>query len=112
MDNYTIYYVNGTLTVEIATLIPILRTQVDLKVYPNPFADRVYFDLNSSDNAKVIIEIFDMKGIKLATLLNNNVVNGGIYRFEYVPENVSSGFLFYRLIIDGKLIQSGKIIHK
>jgi hypothetical protein len=34
------------------------------------------------------------------------------YRFEYLPENVSTGVLIYRVLVDGLEVFTGKVIHK
>ena len=82
-----------------------------LKVYPNPFTDHIYFDLQLKTDSKVRLEIFDISGTKLATLYNDVVVAFDRYQLEYTPKNVSSGILFYYLIVDGQLMFDGKLIH-
>jgi hypothetical protein len=81
-----------------------------LNVYPNPFTDHVYFDLQLKTDSKVCLEIYDMKGSKIATVYNDIVAAFVRYRFEYVPENSSGGTLSYRLMINGQQMSSGKLI--
>jgi uncharacterized protein (TIGR02145 family) len=82
-----------------------------LKVYPNPFTDHIYFDLQLKTDSKVSLEIFDISGTKLATVFNDVVVAFDHYLFEYNPKNVSSGIFFYRLIVDGQMMFTGNLIH-
>ena len=82
-----------------------------LKVFPNPFTDNIYFDLQIKTDSRVSLEIFDMTGAKLATIFNDVVVAFDRYQLEYTPENVEDGILFYRLIVDGKVMFNGKLIH-
>ena len=82
-----------------------------LMVYPNPFTDHTYFDLQLKTDSKVRLEIFDINGTKLATVYNDIVVAFDHYRLEYTPKNVDSDILFYRLTVDGQLMLSGKLIH-
>jgi hypothetical protein len=90
----------------------IQMTEFDLKVYPNPFTDHIYFDLQLMTDSKVRLEIYDINGSKIATVYDDIVVGYDRYRFEYVPENLNSdsGTLIYRLIIDGQQMFSGKLI--
>jgi len=90
----------------------ILNAEFGIKAYPNPFTDRINFDLQLNTDCKVTLEIYNINGVKLATIFNNNVLAFDRYQLEYLPENVSSGTLIYRLVIDGKLLMTGKLIHK
>jgi hypothetical protein len=83
-----------------------------LKVYPNPFTDHIYFELQLQADAKVRLEIFNIKGFKVATVFSEDAQAFNYYRLEYSPVNSSSGVLFYRLIIDERVKFTGKLIHK
>jgi hypothetical protein len=63
-------------------------------------------------DSKVRLEIFDIKGFKVATLFDDAALAYNRYQFEYTPENLSSGVLIYRLIIDEQFVYTGKLIHK
>jgi hypothetical protein len=82
-----------------------------LTVYPNPFNERVIFETEFGSAGKVLLEIFDIKGIKVKTVYNNQVEAGMVYRFEYLPEGIAPGILFYRLVKDDK-VYTGKLIYK
>jgi hypothetical protein len=86
-------------------------SEFSLIAYPNPFTDRIYFDLQMQTDSKVLLEIYDLRGSKLATVYNDMVVAINRYRFEYVPKNVKRGLLVYRLKVDGKLVFSGVLIY-
>ena len=83
-----------------------------LNVYPNPFTDNIYFELQLMTDSKVLLEIVDIKGSKIATVFDDLVVAYDLYRFEYAPENLYRGLLSYRLIVDGQQMFSGILIHK
>lgn len=91
---------------------PILKSEFSVKAYPNPFTDHIYFDLQLPTDSRVRLEIYNINGVKLATLYNESAMAYQRYQFEYSPVNVSSGTLFYRLIIDDKIAFTGKLIHK
>ncbi|MFZ5430490.1 MAG: MBG domain-containing protein, partial [Bacteroidota bacterium] len=82
-----------------------------LKAYPNPFSDRVYFDLQWNRDGHALLEIFDARGAKVSTLYNNRVEAGEQYRIEYAPTNVVPGMMMYRLVVDGEVI-NGKILYQ
>jgi uncharacterized protein (TIGR02145 family) len=86
-------------------------TEFGLKVYPNPFTDHIYFDLQLEKDSKVSLEIFDISGTKLATVYNDVVFAFDHYQLEYTPQNVKSVLLFYRLTVDGQLMFNGSLIH-
>jgi hypothetical protein len=88
-----------------------LQGEFDLKVYPNPFTDIVYFDLQMKTDSKVRLEVFNIEGVRLSTVYDDLVVAYDRYRFEYTPTNFSTGVLIYRLTVDGQLIFTGKLIH-
>jgi len=89
------------------------QNEFGLKVYPNPFTDHLCFELQLEKDAKVRLEIFSIKGYKVATVFSENVKAFNYYRMEYTPENNNStGVLMYRLIIDKQLVLTGKLIHK
>jgi hypothetical protein len=82
-----------------------------IKAYPNPFTDHVYFYLQLMTDSKIRLEIYTIDGAKLATVYDDLVVAYDKYRFEYTPENFSTGTLIYRLVVDGMLMFTGKLIH-
>jgi uncharacterized protein (TIGR02145 family) len=85
-------------------------TEFGLKVYPNPFTDRIFFELQLPYDSKVRIEIRDIRGT-LRKTMNDMVVGYDLYRFEYVPEDSNKGIFFYRIIINGQEMFTGKLIH-
>jgi hypothetical protein len=88
------------------------QDEFNLKVYPNPFTDHIYFELQLQADAKVRLEIFNIKGFKVATVFSEDAQAFNYYRLEYSPVNSSSGVLFYRLIIDERIKFTGKLLYK
>jgi hypothetical protein len=112
-SNYAITYIGANLTISLATTVePILQGKPRLKVYPNPFNNHLYFELKCNKGVKASIEIFNINGIKLATIFSGDIEAFHDYRLEYTPEKISSGLLIYRLIIDGQITFTGKLVHK
>ena len=82
-----------------------------LKVYPNPFTDKVYFEFVSGKDTHAVLEITNILGQKIKTLIDGPVKAGVMNRVEYQPENMVSGILIYRLILDGN-VQNGRVVYK
>jgi len=88
------------------------QPEFEVIAYPNPFDDRVYFDLQLTRDSEVQLEIFDITGSKIATV-HDDILRANVrYRFEYVPENSISGTLICRLTVDGKQFYTGKLIQQ
>lgn len=90
---------------------PVLTAGDALRVYPNPFKDRLFFEFTPETGADARLELFDMRGARVATLMSNRVEAGQLYRIDYVPSNIPSGMLMYRLTI-GNDVSQGKILYQ
>ena len=55
--------------------------------------------------------MFDMRGAKISTVFNSRVEAGQFYRLDYIPVNVPTGMLMYRLTIGGE-VTHGKVLFK
>lgn len=65
--------------------------------YPNPFnpATTIQYDLATASNVQ--IEVFDMLGRKVATLVNNSFQQAGTHSVNFDASNLSSGMYIYML---------------
>jgi hypothetical protein len=88
-----------------------ITAHFEMKVYPNPFADHISFELELNKNANISIDIFNLTGIKIATVFSGDV-EADFYHFDYEPEHITNGLLIYQLTIEGQVIVTGKAIHK
>lgn len=70
--------------------------------YPNPFRKQTTIRYSIPEQKHVTLEVFDILGRKVATLVNKSQPEG-IYPKLFEAENLASGIYFYRLIIDGKV---------
>ena len=82
-----------------------------LKVYPNPFNEKVTFEFISNKDTQAVLEITNIVGQKITTLFNGPVKAGELNRIEYSPVNVVPGVLIYQLIMDGS-IQNGRVVYQ
>ena len=111
-NKFSIYctYTTSTKSAEIATAIAPDLEYSDLKVYPNPFNDKVNFEFVLADDAYAVLEIYNILGQSIATLLDQRVEGGVLNRIEYAPNQIISGIYIYKLTLDGKK-SIGKLIY-
>lgn len=64
--------------------------------YPNPFNPSTTIEYQLSSPGKVCIKIFDILGMEVKTLINENRVSG-IYKIIFNGSNISSGNYIYRM---------------
>jgi hypothetical protein len=64
--------------------------------YPNPFNNRTVIEYTLPEAAFVTIDIFDLMGRKVTSLVNNQK-SAGYYRVLWDAEEVSSGMYFYKI---------------
>lgn len=79
------------------------------KAYPNPFSDRLYFEINSSEDTYAKLDIYDISGRLIKTIFEKQVKSGVAYKSEYIPNNQNSGTYIYRLIL-GEKVYNGKVV--
>jgi hypothetical protein len=81
--------------------------------YPNPFnpSTKIKYQITNSKEQipNVKLSVFDLQGKLVQTLIDENQ-RAGIYETEFDGGAFSSGIYFYSLIIDGKPIETRKMI--
>lgn len=72
-------------------------------VYPNPFnsSTTISFDIPAGTENNVTLDIFNINGKKVKTLINKNF-SVGTHTIKWEPQNVSSGLYFIQLKTKGK----------
>lgn len=76
--------------------------------YPNPFNSKTIINYALPKSTEVIFEIFNIKGQKIKTIINNHT-STGIHYIEFPAEDLPSGIYIYK-INAGKFQQSKKMI--
>lgn len=89
--------VGGTLSTESGLTD---ENQFMVSVYPNPFADLISVSCNLPNSGNVSIEIFDLLGKKLNTVLNSNVTKGS-HTFEISDVVLSPGVYMIKVTSEG-----------
>lgn len=71
--------------------------------YPNPFNPSTNISYSISEAGAVTLEVFDLLGQKVATLVNR-VHTAGIYNVDFDASNLTSGIYIYRINQDGESV--------
>jgi len=77
--------------------------------YPNPFNPVTNLEFGISKLGFVSLKIYDMLGKEVATLVNTNL-NPGTYKYNYDASGLSSGIYFYKLTVDGNIIDTKRMM--
>lgn len=79
-------------------LITELPNKVTLnKNYPNPFNPTTQIEFSLPNAERVTLDVFNIMGRKVATLINNATRNAGLNSVTFDASSLSSGVYFYRL---------------
>jgi pimeloyl-ACP methyl ester carboxylesterase len=105
---YCTYIPGATKSAEVVS--PHLEAS-ELKVYPNPFSDKINFEFVSANDTHAVLEIYNLLGQSIVRLLDQQVEAGVMNRIEYAPNQIISGVYIYKLTLDGK-ITVGKVIYQ
>jgi hypothetical protein len=65
--------------------------------YPNPFNPSTSIRFSLAQNSNVKLEIYNVLGQKVATLINNQNMNAGSYEFQFNASHLASGVYIYRI---------------
>ena len=77
--------------------------------YPNPFNPETTIKYQLPDASEVHLVVFDLLGREVSRLVNE-VQNAGIHTRTFDARGLSSGIYWYRLTINGRAVQSRKMI--
>jgi len=108
---YCSYIPVGTKSSEIATNISPDVEKANLKVYPNPFSDRLRFEFVSPESVNARIDLYDMTGRMVKTIFELPIEGGTMYNAEFKPDVIISGMYIYRMTM-GEAIFNGKVVFK
>lgn len=72
--------------------------QSTFSTYPNPFINNFDVNYRLSADDFVKIELFDLKGVKLSTLLKNKYHEKGVYKFNVNAASLPAGVYNCRLV--------------
>lgn len=80
--------------------------------YPNPFNPSTTIKYGVPALTNVTIEIFNVLGQRVMTLVNNELKKQGRYEIRFNASRLSSGMYFYRLMADNKIMTKQMMLIK
>ena len=86
-----------------------LNLETSIKTYPNPFTDKVNFEINPSVSGNAVIELYDIMGRKLTTVYSGKVVKGIIKLLPVYMNKIKQQVVIYKATI-GNQTFSGKLL--
>lgn len=78
---------------------------------PNPFTKSTTISYKLSETATVSIKGYDMMG-KVFVVANTSVISEGLHPVVFNSESLSSGIYYYALEVNGKIIDTKKMVIK
>jgi CubicO group peptidase (beta-lactamase class C family) len=73
-----------------------------LQNFPNPFNPSTTLSFHTSAPGHALLEVFNIKGEKVATLLNHRV-DAGFHRVKFKANTLPSGVVLFRLTLDDRV---------
>ena len=92
--NFEYHYLESIVEIGIPTKYDISQN------YPNPFNPTAKIDFDLPFDSKVSIELYDMSGREVMTIINDQR-SAGYYTVQMNTGNLSSGTYFYRISAEG-----------
>lgn len=87
------------------------KNNVGINNFPNPFNSETNFLINLRNGSFVELEIYNMLGEKIETLLRK-YLTAGIHKITWLPKTLSSGIYFYKVSVDKKQFTKKLVIVK
>lgn len=69
--------------------------------YPNPFNPTTVIRYGVPQSSKVRLEVFDLLGRRVATLVNNEQQRAGWHQVNFDASRLASGIYLYRIVAGG-----------
>lgn len=100
------FYVNqGERTTVETEVLNDFPSEVGLRQnYPNPFNPNTNINYSIPITSKITLEVFNIVGQKVATLINGETKSPGRYSIQFNASKLPSGMYFYRLNSNGKVL--------
>ena len=71
-----------------------------LQNYPNPFNPVTQIPFRLKEPSFITLTLFSVTGRKIATLINNQHYNAGLYKYTLQAQDLPSGIYFYQLEVN------------
>ncbi|MBE9467221.1 MAG: T9SS type A sorting domain-containing protein [Bacteroidetes bacterium] len=96
-QQYSLYVTNNT------SVNSLQNENVSFDLFPNPAINYVKFVYNVEQYSKVNLQIFNILGKQVSSVVNNQKQQQGEYSYSIDTEKFSKGIFYCRLMIDNKI---------
>ncbi len=86
-------------------------TATEVKAFPNPFVDRVNFQVKANADGPVLVEVFNTAGQRLELLYTGSMRKGETKNLVYVPKTGGTETIIYKVTTNSASF-SGKLIKR
>ena len=83
----------------------------ELTVYPNPFKETMFIDININDETNVEIFVTDLVG-NTVDIISNKFMNAGSHKIQWNPENLSNGIYLLNVKTNNALNVKKLVLNK
>lgn len=90
---------------------PLITADILLQNYPNPFNPSTTIPFTIKEESKVVVAIYSMLGEKIMELVNE-LKSPGHYLVNFNASNLTSGYYFYRLTTNTKVMTKKMLLMK
>jgi hypothetical protein len=104
ITNTTRHIVNEDFEISMVSTEPILKENVSIQVFPNPFDNQTTIKVSGFDFPTLTLSVFDLSGKLIRE------IKGSGNQLQLSRDGLNQGLYFYKLSSEGDLIHSGKII--
>ena len=80
-----------------------------LEAYPNPFSQATTIRFNPAASGQVSLKVFDVTGIQVADLFNEDVTAGEVYEVEFSANDLAKGIYYAKLYDQSGNVQVTKL---
>lgn len=92
---------NFVLLTDVDDINPVLQ---NIKVFPNPFIETVYFELETDKNHDWTFSVYNTMG----QLVHQQETSDN--RIEFNRNNLASGIYFFTIATEGKIVHNGRVV--
>ncbi|MEE4259650.1 MAG: T9SS type A sorting domain-containing protein, partial [Bacteroidales bacterium] len=83
---------------------------VSISAYPNPFMNSITIEFTMAEDTDAALEVYNMTGVKVASLYNGNVQANQTYSFNFSGiAHVNQGTFIY-VLRAGKTVKMGRLV--
>ena len=80
-----------------------------IQAYPNPFENKTTIEYSLQEETQVTINIYNLQGVKILTIINNELHPSGIFQVDFFAKNLNQG-IYICSLRTMKAIKTSKLI--